>query len=146
MDNFKILHLLYGYDESPGHTHSLSIESVKPDDLGMWTITTEQENTATLKTSGMGSYGEAANIDTCTADHLFETGDIITYEQGPAATSIPVPGLVDGKSYKVTVVDSEFIYSYHILMDQRLNMAQFQILVHHQMLNFIYKVSLMHQQ
>ena len=38
-----------GYDESPGHTHSLSIESVKPDDLGMWTITTEREQTATLK-------------------------------------------------------------------------------------------------
>ena len=117
---------------------------MKPDDLGMWTITTEQENTATLKTSGMGSYGEATNIDTA-ADHLFETGDIITYEQGPAATSIPVPGLVDGKSYKVTVVDSDS-FTLHILMDQRLNMVQFQILVHHQMLNFIYKVSLMHQQ
>ena len=54
----------------------------------------------------MGSYGAAAQIDTAT-DHLFETGDIVTYEQGPAATSVPVPGLVDGKSYKVTVVDSD---------------------------------------
>ena len=52
-----------GYDESPGHTHSLSIESVKPDDLGMWTITTEQENTATLKSNGMATYGPAAQSD-----------------------------------------------------------------------------------
>lgn len=102
-----------GYDESPGHTHSLSIESVKPDDLGMWTITSEQENTATLKTNGMGSYGAAANIDTA-SDHLFETGDIVTYEQGPAATSVPVPGLVDGKSYKVTVVDSDSFTLTHL--------------------------------
>ena len=95
-----------GYDESPGHTHSLSIESVKPDDLGMWTITTEQENTATLKTNGMASYAASAQIDT-TNDHLFETGDIVTYEQGPAASSIPIPGLEDGKSYQVTKVDSD---------------------------------------
>jgi len=95
-----------GYDESPGHTHSLSIESVKPDDLGMWTITTEQENTATLKANGMASYAAAAQIDTAT-DHLFETGDIVTYEQGPAASSVPIPGLEDGRSYKVTVVDSD---------------------------------------
>ena len=95
-----------GYDESPGHTHTLSIESVKPDDLGMWTITSEQENTATLKASGMAAYGASAQIDTA-ADHLFVTGDIITYEQGPAATSIEIPGLQDGKSYKVTVVDSD---------------------------------------
>ena len=95
-----------GYDESPGHTHSLSIESVKPDDLGMWTITSEQENTATLKTNGMANYAAGAQIDTA-EDHLFETGDMVTYEQGPAATSVPIPGLENGKTYKVTVVDSD---------------------------------------
>ena len=72
----------------------------------MWTITTEQENTATLKANGMANYGPAAQIDTAT-DHLFETGDIVTYEQGPAASSAPIPGLEDGRSYKVTVVDSD---------------------------------------
>ena len=95
-----------GYDESPGHTHSLSIESVKPDDLGMWTITTALEQTATLKASGMATYGAAAQITT-DADHLFVTGDIITYEQGPASTSVPIPGLLDGHSYKVTKVDAD---------------------------------------
>jgi flagellin len=54
----------------------------------------------------MAAYGGSAQIDTAT-DHLFETGDIVTYEQGPAASSIPIPGLEDGKSYKVTVVDSD---------------------------------------
>ena len=100
----------------------------------MWTITSEQENTATLKTNGMGK-GGAAQIDTAT-DHLFETGDIVTYEQGPAATSVPVPGLVDGKSYKVTVVDSDSFTLTH-LMEQLLNMEQSQILAHRQMPNFI---------
>ena len=104
--NFQDTTFAIGYDESPGHTHSLSIESVKPDDLGMWTITTEQENTATLKSNGMATYGAAAQIDTA-KDHLFVTGDMVTYEQGPAATSIPIPGLEDGKTYKVTVVDSD---------------------------------------
>ena len=102
-----------GYDESPGHSHSLSIESVKPDDLGMWTITTEREQTATLKTSGMASYAASAQITTA-ADHLFVTGDIIAYEQGPASTSVPIPGLEDGKSYKVTKVDSDTFTLTHL--------------------------------
>merc|ERR1711998_801104 len=74
--NFQDTTFAIGYDESPGHTHSLSIESVKPDDLGMWTITTEQENTATLKSNGMATYGAAAQIDTA-KDHLFVTGDMV---------------------------------------------------------------------
>ena len=91
-------------------------------------------NTATLKTNGMGSYGAAANIDTA-SDHLFETGDIVTYEQGPA-TSIPVPGLVDGKKKLQLLIVIHLLL--HILMEP-LNMEQSQILAHRQMLNFIYK-------
>lgn len=89
-----------GYDESPGHTHTLSIESVKPTDLGMWTIGTEQEKSATL--SSVAALTSAAQVDT-SSDHLFNTGDIITYEQGTQS----IAGLHDGASYKVTKVDSD---------------------------------------
>jgi flagellin len=89
-----------GYDESPGHTHTLSIESVKPTDLGMWTIGTEQEKSATL--SSVAALTSGAQVDT-SSDHLFNTGDIITYEQGTQS----IAGLHDGASYKVTKVDSD---------------------------------------
>jgi flagellin len=89
-----------GYDESPGHTHTLSIESVKPTDLGMWTIGTEQEKSATL--SSVAALTSGAQVDT-SSDHLFNTGDVITYEQGTQS----IAGLHDGASYKVTKVDSD---------------------------------------
>ena len=50
-----------GYDESPGHAHNLSIESVKPDDLGMWTTQTQQEKTITV--GSVANYGSSPLIN-----------------------------------------------------------------------------------
>ena len=88
-----------GYDESPGHAHNLSIESVKPTDLGMWTTTTQLEKTLTV--TGAANYGAAAVI-TGSEDHLLAVGDLVTYE----AQSDPgkISGLVSGHTYKVASV------------------------------------------
>ena len=81
-----------GYDESPGHAHNLSIESVKPTDLGMWKTTTQLNKTVTA-TAVHATDGTI----TTDVDHLFQAGDLITYEQGAQ----PILGLVDGQTYLV---------------------------------------------
>ena len=88
-----------GYDESPGHAHNLSIESVKPDDLGMWTTQTQQEKTITV--GSVANVGAAATI-TASADHGFVVGDLVTYEQQTGVAKIS--GLVTGQTYKVASV------------------------------------------
>ena len=88
-----------GYDESPGHAHNLSIESVKPTDLGMWTTNTQQEKTLTVASAG--NLANAATITT-TEDHLLNVGDLVTYEaQGGVAK---ISGLVSGHTYKIAAV------------------------------------------
>jgi len=88
-----------GYDESPGHAHNLSIESVKPTDLGMWVTNTQQEKTLTVASAA--NLGAAAVI-TASEDHLLVVGDLVTYE----AQSDPgkISGLVSGHTYKVASV------------------------------------------
>ena len=86
-----------GYDESPGHAHNLSIESVKPDDLGMWTTQTQQEKTITV--GSVLNYGSSPLI-TASADHGFVDGDQVTYEAQPGVAKIS--GLVSGQTYLVT--------------------------------------------
>ena len=86
-----------GYDESPGHAHNLSIESVKPDDLGMWTTHTQQEKTITV--GSVLNYGSSPLI-TASADHGFVDGDQVTYEAQPGVAKIS--GLVSGQTYLVT--------------------------------------------
>ena len=86
-----------GYDESPGHAHNLSIESVKPDDLGMWTTQTQQEKTITV--GSVANYGSSPLI-TASADHGFVDGDQVTYEAQPGVAKIS--GLVSGQTYLVT--------------------------------------------
>jgi flagellin len=88
-----------GYDESPGHAHTLSIESVKPSDLGMWTTSTQQEKTITV---GSAANIGAAAVITASADHLLVVGDLVTYEASTAPGKIP--GLVSGQTYKVASV------------------------------------------
>ncbi len=87
-----------GYDESPGHAHTLSIESVKPTDLGMWTTSTQLEKTVTVQSAGtMG----AAAIITTTSDHLFQVGDLLTYEDLTDPATAIMPGLISGQTYKI---------------------------------------------
>ena len=86
-----------GYDESPGHAHNLSIESVKPDDLGMWTTHTQQEKTITV--GSVANYGSSPLI-TASADHGFVDGDQVTYEAQSGVAKIS--GLVSGQTYLVT--------------------------------------------
>ncbi len=83
-----------GYDESPQHTHTLSIENIKPSALGIWSSSTQLEKTAT----GNGTV-TTAGVITTDATHGFEKGDIITYELPSGAT--PIAGLVSGRQYKV---------------------------------------------
>ena len=83
-----------GYDESPQHTHTLSIENIKPTALGIWSSSTQLEKTAT----GNGTV-TVAGVITSDATHGFEKGDIITYELPSGAT--PISGLVSGRQYKV---------------------------------------------
>ena len=82
-----------GYDESPQHTHTLSIENVKPTALGIWSSSSQLEKTATAASSI-----DAGTITT-SATHGFESGDIVTYEV--PAGSTPVSGLVSGRQYKI---------------------------------------------
>ena len=82
-----------GYDESPQHTHTLSIENIKPTALGIWSSSTQLEKTAT----GL-SVADDGTITT-DATHGFVVGDIITYEAPSGSTAIS--GLVSGRQYKV---------------------------------------------
>ena len=82
-----------GYDESPQHTHTLSIENIKPTALGIWSSSSQLEKTAT----GL-SVADDGTITT-DATHGFVVGDIITYEVPSGSTA--VSGLVSGRQYKV---------------------------------------------
>ena len=50
-----------GYDESPQHTHTLSIENIKPTALGIWSSSTQLEKTAT----GNGTVTTAGVVTNC---------------------------------------------------------------------------------
>lgn len=83
-----------GFDETPQHTHTLTIKDVSPASLGIWQINSQQAKSATL--SSVAANGAAAAI-TVSSDHNFKSGDIVTYEKG----SSPIPGLIPGQNYKV---------------------------------------------
>ena len=83
-----------GYDESPQHTHTLSIENVKPTALGIWSSSTQLEKSATAASATVNG------VITTTASHGFEYGDVITYEQPSGST--PLSGFVAGRQYTVT--------------------------------------------
>ena len=82
-----------GYDESPQHTHSLSIENIKPTALGIWSSSSQLEKTAT------GASAVANGTITTTDTHGFKSGDIITYEVPSGATG--VAGLIAGRQYQI---------------------------------------------
>ena len=82
-----------GYDESPQHTHTLSIENIKPTALGVWSSSTQLEKTAT------GAKANPNGTITTAETHGFVAGDVITYEVPSGAT--PLAGLISGSQYKI---------------------------------------------
>ena len=92
-----------GYDESPQHTHTLSIENIKPSALGIWSSSTQLEKTAT----GNGTV-TTAGVITTDATHGFEKGDIITYELLPSGAT-PIAGIwypVTAKAFGLTNLEN----------------------------------------
>lgn len=83
-----------GFDETPQHTHTLTIKDVSPSSLGVWQINSQLEKSATLS-----SVAASANhaVITTSADHNFADGDIVIYEKGTS----PIPGLIPGQAYQV---------------------------------------------
>ena len=94
------------FDESPQHTHSLSIEDIRPNKIGMWNMSTQTE-----KVIEVTSVDSTTNKTiTTTADHDLKAGDIITYVDSGSATQ-QIIGLESGRSYKVksTATTNTFI-------------------------------------
>ena len=93
------------FDESPQHTHSLSIEDIRPNKIGVWNMSTQMEKTVEVAT--VAAHGAAAHITT-SLDHGLETGDFVTYEYSGVATE-QIVGLESGRTYRVVKnTDTEF--------------------------------------
>jgi flagellin len=87
------------FDESPQHTHSLSIEDIRPNKIGMWNMSSQTEKSVEVSTVAAWHAATAPAITT-TADHGLEVNDIVTYvNSGSAAEQII--GLDSGRQYKV---------------------------------------------
>ena len=89
-----------GFDESPQHTHTLTIDDVRPSQLGVWNMSSQLESSTTV--SSVATKGDAAVLTTA-ASHNFAVGDQITYEAGGTAGVGGIPGLIDGRTYLVSV-------------------------------------------
>ena len=82
------------FDESPQHTHSLSIEDIRPNKIGMWNMSSQMEKSAEVTSTG------ATGIITTTADHGFSVGDFVTYVHS-GDSSEQIIGLESGRTYRV---------------------------------------------
>ena len=85
-----------GFDESPQHTHTLTIDDVRPSQLGVWNMSSQLEKSVTVASVEKHDGAGASEI-TLSTSHGFTAGDQVTYKQ--AGTGIP--GLVDGRTYEV---------------------------------------------
>ena len=85
------------FDESPQHTHSLSIEDIRPNKIGMWNMSSQTEKVVEVSTVAAFAADPAI---TTTADHGLDVGDVITYVASGAADQ-QIIGLDSGRSYKV---------------------------------------------
>ncbi len=89
-----------GFDESPQHTHTLTIDDVRPSKLGVWNMSSQLEKTATVASvvsttvSGSAVKGQI----TTSESHGFVAGDQITYEIGSGTA---MAGLIPNRTYKV---------------------------------------------
>ncbi len=85
-----------GFDESPKHTHMLTIDDIRPNKIGVWNISSQLEKTESVSSVAAAS-GGVSRVITMSADHGFENDDIVTYQKGTGA----ILGLEDGMSYVV---------------------------------------------
>jgi flagellin len=94
------------FDESPQHTHSLSIEDIRPNKIGMWNMSSQTEKSVEVST--VADYVDATTSGsiTTTADHDFKVGDIVTYV-GSGSNTEQIIGLVSGRSYKVDTIGTK---------------------------------------
>jgi flagellin-like hook-associated protein FlgL len=99
-----------GFDESPQHSHTLSIDDVRPTKLGVWNMSSQLEKKATVSSvvsttvAGSAVKGQI----TTSASHGFVVGDQITYEIG---TGTAMAGLIPNRTYTVIapVADKSFV-------------------------------------
>ncbi len=91
------------FDESPQHTHSLSIEDIRPNKIGMWNMSSQTEKS--VEVASAGPYNTAQDITT-TTDHAFKVGDLVTYEASGSNTE-QIIGLVSGRTYRVSAVGTK---------------------------------------
>jgi len=93
------------FDESPQHTHSLSIEDIRPNKIGVWNMSSQMEKIVEI--SSLAEHGAAAHITTSNS-HGFATGDFVTYEFSGTADE-QIVGLDPGRTYRVVKnTDTEF--------------------------------------
>jgi len=93
------------FDESPQHTHSLSIEDIRPNKIGVWNMSSQMEKT--VEVASVAAHGAAAHITT-SLDHGLKTGDFVTYEYSGVDTE-QIVGLESGRTYRVVKnTDTEF--------------------------------------
>ena len=84
-----------GFDESPKHTHMLTIDDIRPNKIGVWNISSQLEKSESV--ASVEAASGVSKVITMSSDHGFENGDIVTYEKGTGA----ILGLEDGMSYVV---------------------------------------------
>ena len=89
------------FDESPQHTHSLSIEDIRPNKIGVWEMSTQMEKSVEVSIVAAHAVGAAI---TTSEEHSFETGDFVTYESSGEADE-QIVGLESGRTYRVVEVD-----------------------------------------
>ena len=99
-----------GFDESPQHSHTLSIDDVRPTKLGVWNMSSQLEKKATVSSvvSTTVAAGAIKGQITTSASHGFVVGDQITYEIG---TGTAMAGLIPNRTYTVIapVADKSFV-------------------------------------
>ena len=95
------------FDESPQHTHSLSIEDIRPNKIGVWNMSSQMEKS--VEVASVANFAAEAVITT-TNDHGLKTGDIVTYQSAfdaSGATGEQIFGLTSGISYAVKKVSDK---------------------------------------
>ena len=88
------------FDESPQHTHSLSIEDIRPNKIGMWNMSSQMEKSVEVAST------TNAGVITSTADHDFSVGDFVTYVHS-GDSSEQIIGLESGRTYRVSAADPD---------------------------------------
>ena len=91
------------FDESPQHTHSLSIEDIRPNKIGMWNMSTQTEKSVEVSTVADYQNATTSGSITTTADHGFKVGDIVTYVSSGSNTE-QIIGLVFGRSIRLPLL------------------------------------------